>query len=114
MWMNKPRTRISDDRVHGQGQKWCGRYGWIEPSVPMAHAAAAKHCGDVFVHATDVEKGQTLVEGMEVDFIVYLDGDGLGAEQCRQVALPMLKGIVEEDAPVSTTVTVTDAPPDGS
>jgi len=102
MWMNKPRSRISNDRVRGQVRKWCGRYGWIEPSVPMAHAAAARHCGDVFVHANDVEKGQTLAEGMEVDFIVYLDGNGLGAEQCRQVASPMLKGIVEEDASART------------
>mmetsp|Transcript_85547 Transcript_85547/g.149122 ORF Transcript_85547/g.149122 Transcript_85547/m.149122 type:complete len:492 (-) Transcript_85547:15-1490(-) len=98
-WRKQPRSRISDARVKGEVRRWCGRYGWIQPSMPIAHAAAAKHCGDVFVHATDVENRQTLAEGMEVDFFVYLDGNGLGAEQCRPVASPMLKIFMGEDTP---------------
>lgn len=98
-WKTQPRSRISNVRVHGEVRRWCGRYGWIQPNIPIEHAAAAKHCGDVFVHAKDVENRQTLAEGMEVDFLVYLDGNGLGAEQCRQAALPTLKIFTGEDTP---------------
>jgi len=83
----KKRSRVSDERIVGEVKRWCGRYGWIQPESRISHPAAAKHCGDVFVHASDVSAGEALVEGMVVAFVVYIDADGLGAEQCRPVDL---------------------------
>eukprot|EP00930_Biecheleria_cincta_P055102 TRINITY_DN41464_c0_g1_i1.p1 TRINITY_DN41464_c0_g1~~TRINITY_DN41464_c0_g1_i1.p1 ORF type:complete len:412 (-),score=71.72 TRINITY_DN41464_c0_g1_i1:76-1170(-) len=97
--MKQTRSRLSEERVHGRVHRWCGRYGWIEPRIPISHAAAAKHCGDVFVHASDVEQGEKITEGAEVEFVVYLDNNGLGAEKCRQVA-PLGLKLIDDDLPI--------------
>lgn len=81
----RARSRISEERILGEVKKWCGTYGWIRPSHPIQHTAAPKHVGDVFVHESDVV-GPKLEEGTAVNFLVYIDGDGLGAEQCKPFA----------------------------
>lgn len=83
------RERIAaGERLSGDIIRWCGGFGWVKPHVPIDHPGASKHNGDLFVHATDVIGAWALESGMAVDFLVYADKSGLGAEECR----PMGKG----------------------
>jgi len=86
-----PVSRGSRERIAGsstmQGEviRWCGGFGWISPDVSIDHPAAMKHHGDVFVHVSDVIGGSKFESGEKVQFIVYADKSGLGAEECRRI-----------------------------
>lgn len=84
-----PRERLDKDaRACGEVVRWCGGFGWIRPLAPVEHPAAAKHSGDVFVHSSDVIGAWKLEPGTAVDFVIYADRSGLGAEECRISQVP--------------------------
>jgi len=79
-----PRTRISEGiGVTGKCVEWKGTHGWIEPDVPVDHPKASKHKGHLYIHQKDIMCGDMMLyTGQTVNFHVYEDGNGLGAEEC--------------------------------
>lgn len=59
----------------------CGHYGWLRTSYEVDHPAAARHGGRIYVHSRDIVDTASLVEGDRVQFYLYVDEDGLGAEE---------------------------------
>lgn len=61
--------------------------GWIEPLSKIKHKQASRHGGRVYLKASDIlqdaDQQMRVKEGAIVDFYVYVDPDGLGAEECR-------------------------------
>lgn len=70
-------------RFTGIVKKWQGKFGFITPDEPIEHEAAELHGGDIFLHLNDVIGGEQLKRGDGVDFTLYADDGGLGAEGCR-------------------------------
>lgn len=67
----------------GKVVEWKKTHGWIEPECSIDHPDIGKHQGHIFVHGKDiVPKWRGLVAGSMVEFILYFDGHGLGAEEC--------------------------------
>lgn len=81
------RERIGDKRYTGLVIEWRGYMGWIHPLVKIDHPLATKHQGRVYINtkdmAEDSDSALVMKEGRVVDFYVYQDHDGLGAEECR-------------------------------
>lgn len=84
-----PKTRVSEVRCIGLITEWRGYMGWIQP-LTMAKdilpaEQATKHQGRIYLNQKDVapQVGRKLKEGSIVDFFVYTDHDGLGAEDCQ-------------------------------
>lgn len=81
------RVRLSEKSFAGRVITWKSQYGWIEPLTPIDHPEMAlsneKHWGHIYVHSNDVNgKWKTLKVGSVVEFYLYKDGTGLGAEEC--------------------------------
>lgn len=77
------RVRLTPAPLSGRVVQWKGSYGWIEPTCVVEHPDVAKHRGRIFVHAEDVSpKWKSLTVGSLVEFFLYHDGQGLGAEDC--------------------------------
>eukprot|EP00927_Polykrikos_kofoidii_P024049 TRINITY_DN2194_c0_g3_i1.p1 TRINITY_DN2194_c0_g3~~TRINITY_DN2194_c0_g3_i1.p1 ORF type:complete len:191 (-),score=31.04 TRINITY_DN2194_c0_g3_i1:98-670(-) len=77
------RQRITQEPVTGEVMEWKGKYGWINPTVPVDHEKAARHQGKLFVSMTDLVGGaQELTPGSLCQFHVFEDDNGLGAEEC--------------------------------
>lgn len=61
--------------------------GWIQPMKKLDHEEAYRHRGQIYLHQRDLTPVAGCVpqifEGRIVDFFVYADPDGLGAEKCR-------------------------------
>lgn len=76
------RTRVLAKRVHGEVAKWRGKMGWIKPNEEIDHPEAEKHRRQIYIHEVDVQPGHRLFVGAQVNFFVYVDDDGLGAEHC--------------------------------
>jgi len=93
------RTRISDDPVRGSIKMWKGAFGWITPNEPIAHPLFK---GEIYLGARDVENPETLVPGVEVQFYVYADSQGLGAES----ATPWTDAITTTELPRGPTASV--------
>jgi len=62
-----------------------GHYGWIQPRQQIHHADANKHGGRIYVQRKDFRKRSEPQVGDEVNFCLYADSDGLGAEDCYVV-----------------------------
>jgi len=79
---NLPRERIMDVPMVGEVISWKGKFGWIKPGEDIDHPEAAKHGGKLYAHIKDVvEEGQTLQKGASVQFYLFKDASGLGAEE---------------------------------
>jgi len=65
--------------------KWSG---WIWPTMPLEHPAARRHGGRIYLNRKDVKRGVVLVPGTLVEFYLYEDEKGLGAECCTWCAHP--------------------------
>lgn len=83
-----PRERIGDERYIGLVVEWRGYMGWIQPLSKIEHEKATKHKGRIYLNVKDVSnsgsgRGSRVKEGSIVDFKVYADHDGLGAEECQ-------------------------------
>jgi len=78
------RVRLTPDPICGRVIEWKGAYGWIEPQCSIEHPDISKHRGRIFVHSEDcVPKWRSLTVGVLVEFHLYYDGQGLGAEDCE-------------------------------
>jgi len=80
------RTNISETPVMGTVLEWKDRYGWIKLTESVDHPSAAKHEGKVYVHKQDLVGIEALDAGATVQFVLFTDASGLGAEQCSQLA----------------------------
>eukprot|EP00416_Gambierdiscus_australes_P021862 CAMPEP_0171058052 /NCGR_PEP_ID=MMETSP0766_2-20121228/2227_1 /TAXON_ID=439317 /ORGANISM="Gambierdiscus australes, Strain CAWD 149" /LENGTH=472 /DNA_ID=CAMNT_0011513267 /DNA_START=119 /DNA_END=1534 /DNA_ORIENTATION=+ len=84
-------TILGGRRVTGTIVTWKNTMGWINPSASISHPEAELHQGKVFLHASDLAAGakhdSVKLRGARVNFTVYADGTGLGAQQCRVVTL---------------------------
>jgi len=79
-----PRTRISESPIPGTVEEWKGKFGWIRPLEPLDHEKAAKHGGRIFCSKDDIGDLEELAEGATVEFQVWEDASGLGAEEVIQ------------------------------
>jgi len=81
-----PRTRISEAPFGGTVLEWKGKYGWIQPAEEIPHEKAKKHQGRIFVGMDDV-MGDTkeLTPGATVQYHIWEDEDGLGAEEVQAI-----------------------------
>jgi len=80
------RLRVKCGRIAGKVVRWKGEEGWIRPDRAIEHPFKLKNRGEIVIYKNDVEKGQDLKPGTQVDFLVYsvTDGGGrLGADFCR-------------------------------
>jgi len=76
------RTRVSDTPATGEVFSWKGQFGWIKPSEPVDHPMARKHKGDLYAHKKDLVGGiEELKKGQLVQFFIFSDASGLGAEE---------------------------------
>lgn len=62
-----------------------GHYGWIAPEQTINHPDVSRRAGRVYLSRKDVRSGAVLEAGAEVEYFLYVDADGLGAEDCRPV-----------------------------
>ncbi|CAJ1384652.1 unnamed protein product [Effrenium voratum] len=79
-----PRTRISEIPVLGEVVEWKGKYGWIQPSEVIEHEKAHLRNGKIFVSLEDLVGIEELSPGRVVQFQLFSDASGLGAEECMQ------------------------------
>jgi len=79
-----PRTRVSAEKFTGTVGAWKGKFGWIKPDEPIEHDKASAHKGDLFVSKADLEGIEELTEGAMVEFHIFEDTGGLGAEEVIQ------------------------------
>lgn len=73
------RERLTAGPITGTVVSWRGSMGWIKPDQPIEHESAKKRGGKIYVHTQDVAAG-TLSKDDAVQFEVYVDASGLGAE----------------------------------
>lgn len=79
---NLARVRVCEARSGGLVESWSNTFGWIRPFQKVNHPKAGKHGGKIYVHAKDVVGGfQVLPVGAPVEFYVFEDDAGLGAEE---------------------------------
>jgi len=76
-----PRERITEIMTTGEVVEWKGTFGWIEAHDAIDHALAYKRQGKVFLSKKDF-KGGMPEAGLLVQFHVFADSSGLGAEEC--------------------------------
>lgn len=72
------RTRLCS----GVLQETHGQFGWILPDQKINHPASSKHRGLVWLDTSDIRPGSALRKGSAVEFYLYVDAHGLGAEDC--------------------------------
>lgn len=60
-----------------------GHYGWVMSLQVINHPDITKHAGRIYLKYSDVRPGCELTPGRVVLFYLYVDADGLGAEDCR-------------------------------
>jgi len=87
-----PRTRVSAEKFTGVCSVWKGKYGWITPDEPIEHEKASKHRGSIFVGMNDIEGGNSIEAGATVEFHIWEDDDGLGADEVVQTGEGTGKG----------------------
>jgi len=81
-----PATRgLKKVMCRGQVAQMCKWHGWIWPLDMIAHPAARQRGGRVYVSVEDICCHRPLVAGEYVIFFLYLDEQGLGAEQCMLI-----------------------------
>uniref|UniRef100_A0A7S4RST7 CSD domain-containing protein n=1 Tax=Alexandrium monilatum TaxID=311494 RepID=A0A7S4RST7_9DINO len=76
-----PRERVTEVPVTGEVVEWKGKYGWLKPHEEVKHDLAENHGGKLYVHEKDVLDGAPLSAGQTVEFHIYADKTGLGAEE---------------------------------
>mmetsp|Transcript_36584 Transcript_36584/g.66332 ORF Transcript_36584/g.66332 Transcript_36584/m.66332 type:complete len:482 (+) Transcript_36584:36-1481(+) len=86
---NLARRRLQESTFWGHVESWQNSYGWIRPTTQVHHPKAMKHGGKIYVHNKDVVGGMGfLAEGAPVEFYVFEDDAGLGAEEVRVTGEP--------------------------
>lgn len=74
------RERISESEVTGEVVVWYGTHGWISLHEDLLHPKALERNGKVYMSKEDLDDGGTVRGGDMVQFHVFLDDSGLGAE----------------------------------
>jgi len=79
-WIDKEgkREMLHDEPLIGTIVDWKGKWGWLKPNDTIDHPLAKKHHGDLYLKQEDVEAEIEGV-GAVVQFMLYEDGQGLGA-----------------------------------
>jgi len=77
------KTRLSAEKFTGTVSAWKGKYGWIKPAEAIDHPLASKHQGDLFAGMDDIQGGMLRI-GAQVEFHIFEDSSGLGAEEVIQ------------------------------
>lgn len=77
------RKRVGEGRLSGLITEVKGHMAWIQPLSKILHPQAKRHWGLVYLAQKDIAETKNLKEGGIVDFLVYEDSDGLGAEDCK-------------------------------
>merc|ERR1712232_1366408 len=80
-----PRKRVDEEKRRGRVLEWKGKYGWIQPEETVDHPRAGKHQGRIFVSVVDVMGADRLSSGDRVEYILFEDDAGLGAEECVRI-----------------------------
>lgn len=65
--------------------EWKGKFGWVKAAEKIEHEQAEKRDGKLYVNAKDIVGGEELTVGQAVEFHIYEDSSGLGAEECVAV-----------------------------
>lgn len=86
-------------RCQGRLLVMLGHYGWIVPQQPIHHPAADKHNCRIYIKRSDFRHRSAPQAGDEVMFFLYVDEDGLGAEDCYVVGEAEGGNIVQSEAP---------------
>jgi len=76
-----PREIVSDEPLEGEIVFFGRKMGWILPSVPVEHPEAEKRDGKIYCHVNDSISGERLEKGTRVQFTLYADSSGLGAQE---------------------------------
>eukprot|EP00932_Pfiesteria_piscicida_P009145 SRR837773.19811.p1 GENE.SRR837773.19811~~SRR837773.19811.p1 ORF type:complete len:275 (-),score=73.70 SRR837773.19811:29-853(-) len=79
-----PRTRITEEKFTGTVNAWKGKYGWIDPAEEIPHEKAQKNNGRLFAGMDDIVGLAELTPGATVEFHIFEDSSGLGAEEIVQ------------------------------
>eukprot|EP00927_Polykrikos_kofoidii_P012643 TRINITY_DN1546_c0_g1_i1.p1 TRINITY_DN1546_c0_g1~~TRINITY_DN1546_c0_g1_i1.p1 ORF type:complete len:352 (+),score=47.57 TRINITY_DN1546_c0_g1_i1:87-1142(+) len=79
---NLPRERITVVATTGEVVEWKSSFGWLKPYDVIEHAAANKRGGRVYVSRKDLVGVSELHLGQQVQFHIFADSSGLGAEEC--------------------------------
>mmetsp|Transcript_12071 Transcript_12071/g.22110 ORF Transcript_12071/g.22110 Transcript_12071/m.22110 type:complete len:475 (+) Transcript_12071:127-1551(+) len=79
---NLERERITTEPVTGEVLEWKGKYGWIQPTIPPEHEKAVRHGGRLYISMTDLVGCEELTQGSLCQFHIFVDANGLGAEEC--------------------------------
>merc|ERR1719326_1964498 len=58
-------------------------YGWLMIYGDVDGPSIEAHGGDAYIHKDDVVDGNMLCPGDVVNFYLYVDDKGLGAEMCQ-------------------------------
>eukprot|EP00434_Breviolum_minutum_P009398 symbB.v1.2.008276.t1/scaffold519.1/size192877/4 len=81
------RRRIRETRFVGLVTEWRGYMGWLQPLSKIEHEQASRHWRLLYLSQNDVMAVDGVAPwiraGRIVDFYVYSDMDGLGAEEVR-------------------------------
>jgi len=78
-----PRERLTVVPTTGEVAAWKGAFGFITPHEVVDHPQASKREGKIYIAKKDIEGGATSLEvGQLVQFHVFVDNTGLGAEEC--------------------------------
>lgn len=80
---DEAREPVSEEPVLGEVLEWKETHGWIKLSSEIDHPMAGLRRGKIYVGKKDLAGLESLVPGSKVQFILYQDGAGLGAEQLR-------------------------------
>lgn len=76
------RELIHDAPLLGTISAWKGKFGWVTPHDEIEHPAKTNKNGDIYVAQEDVEDEIDGV-GSTVQFMLYQDGRGLGAQNVK-------------------------------
>mmetsp|Transcript_56377 Transcript_56377/g.182673 ORF Transcript_56377/g.182673 Transcript_56377/m.182673 type:complete len:198 (+) Transcript_56377:93-686(+) len=79
-----PRNRITAEKFTGTVVVWKGKFGWIQPAEEVPHDKASKNKGQLFASKDDLVDVTELPAGAQVEFHIWEDSSGLGAEEIVQ------------------------------
>merc|ERR1712183_449173 len=79
------RERITTEPVMGEVAVWKRKFGFIKPQEEVEHEDSAKHGGKIYIHRNDVPEDVEMKVGLKVQFHIFQDASGLGAEECEIV-----------------------------
>jgi len=75
-----------------------GHYGWLASICEIDHPDAQKNGGRIYFQRGDVAGGLQIVQGDDVEFFLYEDSRGLGAEDVRLRSVPVRPAHEAEEA----------------